>query len=194
LGLLLSPKPVYLYSHALHRVNQIVLNRSKMPDIPLQLCRAARGILGWSQADLANKSGVARSAIAGFESGNSVPTPRTFRDIAAAFEAAGVVFVDPVEGVHQGAVGLKWGAEIPQREPKTEGRAGPDALGASQAAPWDEGIDALREEAAQFADPEIEAMRTYWRQHPSEWAGLSRAGQRVLLLEMRLNNLGAGAI
>ena len=56
------------------------------------------------------------------------------------------------------------------------------------------GIDALREEAAPSADPEIEAMRAYWRQHPSEWAGLSPAGQRVLLQEMRLNSLSAGVI
>jgi hypothetical protein len=29
------------------------------------------------------------------------------RDIAAAFETAGVVFLDPIEGAHQGAGALK---------------------------------------------------------------------------------------
>lgn len=161
-----------------------------MPDISIQLCRAARGILGWSQADLAVKSGVARSAIAGFEAGNSAPTPRTLRDIAAAFEAAGVLFIDPVEGVHQGAVGLKWGADAAKRT-SSGASTGPaeSSQADSQAIAWDDGIDALHEEVHLAADPEIEEMRTYWRANPEKWAAMHKSTRWALLGEMGLRKL-----
>ena len=155
--------------------------------------RMARALLRLTMKELSKLSEIDPSTIVRVEAGAKTYA-MTLRQLQASFEAAGVVFIDPVEGVHQGAVGLKWGAEIPLREPKAEGRTGPYSQGASQAAPWDEGIDALHEEAAQSADPEIEAMRAYWREHPSEWAGLSPAGQRVLLQEMRLDSLSAGVI
>jgi len=56
--------------------------------------RAARGLLGWSQDDLATASKVAKKTIADFERGARTPYPRTIADLEAAFQAAGIIFID----------------------------------------------------------------------------------------------------
>jgi transcriptional regulator with XRE-family HTH domain len=57
-------------------------------------CRAARGLLGWSQIDLAKQSGVGTVAIHQLESGSSQPRRATLDVIRRAFELAGVEFID----------------------------------------------------------------------------------------------------
>jgi predicted transcriptional regulator len=54
--------------------------------------RAARSWLGWSQDDLAAKSGVARATIARIELSAEIRQGRTLADIQRAFEEAGVEF------------------------------------------------------------------------------------------------------
>ena len=56
-------------------------------------CRAARGLIGWSQEQLASASKVAKATIANFELGKRSPYDRTLDDLIAAFEAAGVQFI-----------------------------------------------------------------------------------------------------
>ena len=56
-------------------------------------CRAARGLLGWSQSDLSEASKTATKTVADFERGARVPYPRTLEDIRAALELAGVEFI-----------------------------------------------------------------------------------------------------
>ncbi len=56
--------------------------------------RAARGLIGWSQAELADASKVGRATIADFESGKREPYERTLDDLRAALEAAGVEFTN----------------------------------------------------------------------------------------------------
>jgi transcriptional regulator with XRE-family HTH domain len=56
-------------------------------------CRAARGLIGWSQDQLAAASNVAKATIANFELGKRSPYDRTLDDLIAAFEAAGVQFI-----------------------------------------------------------------------------------------------------
>lgn len=56
--------------------------------------RAARGIIGWSQSDLAAASKVGRATIADFESGKRDPYSRTLDELRSALEGAGVIFVD----------------------------------------------------------------------------------------------------
>jgi transcriptional regulator with XRE-family HTH domain len=65
----------------------------KMMISPAQ-CRAARALIGWSQEQLASVSKVAKATIANFELGKREPYPRTFDDIQAALEAAGVEFTN----------------------------------------------------------------------------------------------------
>ena len=61
--------------------------------ISARQCRAARGLLGWSQDQLAEAANVARATIANFETGKSQPVANNLAAIRSAFEGAGVVFI-----------------------------------------------------------------------------------------------------
>lgn len=61
-------------------------------NISRQQITAARGLLEWSQQDLADASGVDRTTISRVESGKSVPDPVTTDAIVRVFSRAGVVF------------------------------------------------------------------------------------------------------
>ncbi len=56
-------------------------------------CRAARGLVNWSQAELAARSGVSKPTIANFELGKSAPIANNLAAIRTALEAAGVEFI-----------------------------------------------------------------------------------------------------
>lgn len=56
--------------------------------------RAARGLIGWSQAQLAEAAKVGRATIADFEAGKRDPYERTLADLQRALESAGVIFVE----------------------------------------------------------------------------------------------------
>jgi predicted transcriptional regulator len=58
-----------------------------------ELCRAARGWLGWSQSELATQAKVYKRTVADFERRHRQPLPSTLRDILETFERAGVVFL-----------------------------------------------------------------------------------------------------
>jgi transcriptional regulator with XRE-family HTH domain len=61
-----------------------------------RLCRAARGLLGWTQESLAERSGVAYDTISGFERRESKTAKLTNlnnRAVVQAFEAAGILFI-----------------------------------------------------------------------------------------------------
>jgi len=57
-------------------------------------CRAAGGLLGWSQQDLARESGVGTVAIHQLENGSSQPRRATLDVIKRAFENAGIEFIE----------------------------------------------------------------------------------------------------
>jgi len=57
-------------------------------------CRAARALLGWSQATLAMTAKVAKQTLADFERGARTPYRRTLIDIQSALEAEGVEFTN----------------------------------------------------------------------------------------------------
>ena len=68
-------------------------------------CRAARALLGWTQAKLAERTGLARKTIADFELNLRSFHSRTLRDITSAFEQAGIEFTwDDEAG---GSIGLR---------------------------------------------------------------------------------------
>ncbi len=56
--------------------------------------RAARGLLDWSQIELAGRSNLSESTIRDFEKGRRVPSINNLAAIRAALEAAGVIFVE----------------------------------------------------------------------------------------------------
>ena len=57
-------------------------------------CRAARGLIDWSQMDLAERAGVGIVTIRQLEAGNHEPRRATLDVVRRALEAAGVEFID----------------------------------------------------------------------------------------------------
>ena len=68
-----------------------------MPISPAQ-CRAARALLGWTQAELAARAEVSPGTVRGFECGRHDPHRATAAALRRALEEAGVAFLDPDEG------------------------------------------------------------------------------------------------
>jgi transcriptional regulator with XRE-family HTH domain len=57
-------------------------------------CRAARGLLGWSQEELARRAGVGTATLHQLESGKAAPRRATLTVVRQALEAAGIIFID----------------------------------------------------------------------------------------------------
>lgn len=55
--------------------------------------RAARALIGWSQGDLAEQSGLSQTGIARIENGTNQPNSTTISKIRAAFDKMGLVFI-----------------------------------------------------------------------------------------------------
>jgi transcriptional regulator with XRE-family HTH domain len=55
--------------------------------------RGARGILNWSQSDLAERTGISATSIGSIENGQSTPRTNTLNTIQRTFEDAGIEFI-----------------------------------------------------------------------------------------------------
>ena len=145
--------------------------------------RAARALLGWSQADVAAKARCSRSTVTTFENGTTTPQPRVLEELIEVLEDAGIVFTEPQEGEHGPGVALKWGMEIPRRQPG-EGTAAGEAGESGLKAAWDDiedaDLDALLSEAPGL-NPDMAEM---WRDDPELWARLSQGGRETLSTRM----------
>jgi transcriptional regulator with XRE-family HTH domain len=99
--------------------------RSHLSGMPLtpQQCRAARGLLGWTQEDLAERAGVSRSTVRGFEGGQHEPHRASAAVIRGALEAAGVILVEADEEAGPGVRLRRDGAPRPGPDPADAGRA-----------------------------------------------------------------------
>lgn len=67
-------------------------------------CRAARGLLGWTQAALAAQAGVSRSTVRGFENGRHELHRASAAVIRGALETAGLILIDADD---QAGVGVR---------------------------------------------------------------------------------------
>jgi transcriptional regulator with XRE-family HTH domain len=62
--------------------------------ISAQQIRAARGMMGWSQTDLATQVGITQRALTSIETGKSRASFTTLESIEKIFEAAGIEFIE----------------------------------------------------------------------------------------------------
>lgn len=131
-------------------------------------CRAARGLLGWSQADLSEKSRISPAPIANFERGATTPQARTLRDLRTALENAGIEFLDEV------ATGV--GVKLQPGLVESALRRG----GAGEAVGGDRGCSPK----ALPDDPDLCGLYDYWRERREEWQGLSDPSRRAVLREI----------
>jgi transcriptional regulator with XRE-family HTH domain len=63
-----------------------------------ETCRAARALLGISQAELAEHAGITMLTVRNYELAKSEPSHKTWRSMKAALERRGVRFIDADEG------------------------------------------------------------------------------------------------
>lgn len=68
--------------------------------LSIEQCRAARGLLGWTQQDLADICGLSKTAINNFEKGYSDIKTESLRAIRMAFESANIEFM-PGDGLRR---------------------------------------------------------------------------------------------
>lgn len=62
--------------------------------LTVEQSRAARGLLGWTQQDLADASGLSKTAINNFEKKNSDIKADSLRSVRLAFESMGIEFLE----------------------------------------------------------------------------------------------------
>ena len=68
--------------------------------------RAARALIGWTQTDLAQASGISQVAIKNLERGATDPRASTLTSIQDALNQAGVMFLEPGD-TRDGGVGVR---------------------------------------------------------------------------------------
>lgn len=90
-------------------------------------CRAARGLLNWSQSRLATTSNLSEDVIRNFEMGRTVASSNSLVAISTALEAAGIELI--ADGLVSGAAGigvrLRFPAQIVKRIDIMENEGGP---------------------------------------------------------------------
>jgi transcriptional regulator with XRE-family HTH domain len=139
----------------------------------------SRALLRLSMKAMAKISDIDPGTVIRIENGENAHK-LTLQRLREELEARGVVFIDPVDGVHEATVALKWGAQLPKRvQAKSDGNER-ETEGGLDAASWDDF------EETDPVPPEIEALRAFWRDRPEQWQALHEVSRLALLREMRL--------
>ncbi len=62
--------------------------------VTIEQIKAARALINWAQQDMADETGLSKTAIANIESGKHRPTEKNMQNIISAFDRNGVEFID----------------------------------------------------------------------------------------------------
>jgi transcriptional regulator with XRE-family HTH domain len=176
--------------------------RSYRMNITPEQCRAARALLGLKQIELSQQSSVSAKTIADFELGTRRPYAATLTVLRQTLEAAGVEFLEPVEGVAGAGVRFRWGfGPIKIAKGKAAGTTdtpsgGLDALGWDAHDALDDFADLVEgDEAPQptpplsWTDEDRANQVAYWRGKPEKWADLAEVSRQCLLQAMGVDRL-----
>jgi DNA-binding XRE family transcriptional regulator len=155
--------------------------------------RMARAALRLTVMQAAELAGVDKSTIVRVEAGGKI-YKRTLRDLRAAFENAGIVFLPAEEGVHAGAVGFKWGFE-PAKLAKGKPADVTDSDtpgGGLDAMAWDWEAEPSTPLPEGWTEEDRADQIAYWRGRPERWAALAEVSRQCLLRAMGVDSLDAG--
>jgi transcriptional regulator with XRE-family HTH domain len=151
-----------------------------MPIITPEQCRAARGLLNWSQRELVERSGVSQKAIADFERGVSTPYPRTLKDVVSAFEAGGVMFIEPREHVTGLGVAFRWGVQQVSSSDNQSITADGTPEGGLHSRAWDDDLEETNLNKANLGEDDRR-----WLEYIKTTPNLSDRGRGILLKTVR---------
>ncbi|AZO46052.1 MULTISPECIES: helix-turn-helix transcriptional regulator [Mesorhizobium] len=87
-------------------------------------CRAARGLLNWSQARLGAKANVSEGTVRDFENGKRVPATDKLLAMQAALEMGGVAFLSHGQTAQGGGPGVRLRKPTAPRTRVRDGEAG----------------------------------------------------------------------
>ncbi|WP_095203408.1 helix-turn-helix domain-containing protein [Mesorhizobium carmichaelinearum] len=94
-----------------------------MTKLTVEQCRAARGLLDWSQARLGAKAQVSEGTVRDFEKSKRVPAGDMLVAMRSALETAGVAFLSDGETIH-GGPGVRLKTSTSSRTHIQDGEAG----------------------------------------------------------------------
>lgn len=129
-----SPAAVWTMGVVFRRVNSVKRPLASFPALIYvpgmmlrpETCRAARGLLDWTQKQLSDAARVAITTVRGFEKGDKVPILHNLIAIQSALETAGVEFL--IEDGGGPGVRLRSGVQGSLFETKIRGRDGDGRL------------------------------------------------------------------
>lgn len=98
-------------------------------------CRAARGWLGWTQAELSTNARVGLSTVKDFESGNRVPIANNLTAMRRAFEEYGIELLFDATGSAMGIAGRTMSIVEDNKLPADGSRRQPGPRGRQSQAP-----------------------------------------------------------
>jgi DNA-binding XRE family transcriptional regulator len=90
----ISIKDILLCQSIFDRIDGVQRIGSIVSMVTAAQCRAARGLLEWTQQDLADAAGIGIVTVRQLEAGLNEPRRSTLQVVRRALEAAGVEFID----------------------------------------------------------------------------------------------------
>jgi hypothetical protein len=128
-----------------------------------------------------------------FEGARQRPYQRTVRDIVAALEAGGVVFVSPAPGEHSGGVVLRADYVADDNMDAALGATPSQDEGSLDALGWDWDTESVQDNEPlpplDWTDEDRAEQVEHWRSRPEAWAKLHEVSRQCLLRAMGVERL-----